>query len=128
MALSQQVTITLNAGDIQDNQVVTVTTDSETKESLVVPISTTNQAAAIGFTLSKVALVYISANTDVTLKTNSTGSPQDTILVKAGKPLVWYVGSGLTNPFAGNVTGFYFSNASATVAATVIASIMYASA
>ena len=127
MAFTQQLTITLSAGDIQDSQAVLQTADSETKESLTVPVSTTNLPAAMAFTLSKVQLIYISTNTDVTLKTNSTSGSQDTILIKAGKPLVWYAGSALANPFSGNVTAFYFTNLNTTVAANVITSILYAS-
>jgi hypothetical protein len=43
----------------------------------------------------------------MTLKTNSTGSPQETLTIKANKPFAWNINSGVPVPFAGNVTAVY---------------------
>jgi len=44
------------------------------------------------------------ATKQMTLKTNSSGSPQETITLTDGIPVVYYAGGPYANPFAGNVT------------------------
>jgi hypothetical protein len=53
--------------------------------------------------------LYILAGQNMTLKTNSSGSPQDTISLTAGVPLVWVTGGAISNPFAGTITKFYLT-------------------
>jgi hypothetical protein len=53
--------------------------------------------------------IMITSDVAATLKTNSTGAPQETITLAAGIPFFWFIGSGLVNPFAGDVTKFFAS-------------------
>jgi hypothetical protein len=48
-----------------------------------------------------------------TVKTNSSGSPDNTITLAAGVPVAWDTNSPYANPFTANVTKFYITNASA---------------
>lgn len=57
--------------------------------------------------VSALSLVYIeldgTAGHTITLTTNDDGTPDDTFTLTVGKPLVWYTGCGLPNPFASAV-------------------------
>lgn len=61
------------------------------------------------------SLVVDSPSSTITIKTNSSGSPVQTLTIEAGIPLVWHHESGLPNPLTTDVTALYVSTA-ATVA------------
>lgn len=88
-----------------------------------VPKSTTDQHTTIALTRANLKSLMLYSSLAVTLCTNaaSTGSPQETIQLQAGIPLIWSLAQdGLTDcPFSGNITGFYWTNASGTTDATV---------
>lgn len=90
----------------------------EVNLSFTVAGAVTNQAEALAFVRANVVSLYMMSDQDVTLKTNSSGSPQDTIALKANTPVVWYANGGyaISALFAGNVTASYWSNAGATIA------------
>jgi hypothetical protein len=73
----------------------------------IAPSSTNQQIANFAFTLAKLQGVYILSDQNLTLKTNSTGSPQDTITITANEPFEWNNTSGIAAPFAGSVTALY---------------------
>lgn len=76
-----------------------------------VAASQTNLLRAVSFTQSLVQSIIMLASTDLTVKTNSSGSPTDTISLKAGIPLIWSKSSAyFTCPFSANVTAFYLTN------------------
>lgn len=68
-------------------------------------------------TRSTIASLALYASGDVTVYTNdlSSGSPQDTIPLKAGQVLEWTLATDLIArcPFSGNVTTLYVTNAGA---------------
>jgi len=87
---------------------------------VAVPVSATNQSAAIAFTMAKlVAIELVAVGVDLTVKTNSTTTPGNTINLKAGKAFTWENDVGLAQPFTADVTVLYLTNASATTAATL---------
>lgn len=49
---------------------------------------------------------------------------QDTLTIGAAAPFVWYAGSGITNPFSGNVTSITATNYGATLANLTIKSLV----
>lgn len=74
--------------------------------------NTTNQQQPLAFTKSLLQSIFIySDEEDITIKTNSSSAPQDTLTIKAGEPFAWDINCGLPNPFAGNVTTAFFTNA-----------------
>ena len=78
--------------------------------SQAIPASTTNlQISMPPITLANLLSIIITTDAAITLKTNSTGSPQDTISIAAGGAFIWQTGSGNAAPFAGNVTSWYVS-------------------
>jgi hypothetical protein len=116
--ITHAVTITWtsnNAGLLQSS--VTLTGQEENNLGFSLPGSTTNELHSLAFLVAKLVLFLVYSDQDITIKTNSSGSPQETLTIKAGKPFLWYKNSGVTIPFAGNVTAAYFTNAGSTAAA-----------
>jgi hypothetical protein len=74
--------------------------------------SVTNQQINFDFKKATLLVVYmIPAGGDLTIKTNSSGSPQETIVLKDGIGIYWAVNEGHACPFAGDVTAIYVTNA-----------------
>jgi hypothetical protein len=68
-----------------------------------------NQAFVKPITVAALQFLEISADQNVTIKTNSSGSPQETINLIANKPLIFRNGDYRAAIFAGNVTQFFLS-------------------
>jgi hypothetical protein len=95
---------------------------TQTQIDTVIPASTTNQLVSIAWTVADTQAVMILATSNCTLKTNSTGSPDDTINLKAGIPLVWRASASyFSNPFTVDVTAWYITT---TAAARVQAAVL----
>ena len=62
--------------------------------------------------ISKTLMLLLSSDTDMTLKTNSSGSPTDTITLTGGVPIFWQ--TGMPNcPITADVTKFFVANGAA---------------
>jgi hypothetical protein len=74
----------------------------------------------IAIDVSALKSLYILSNKALTLQTNNSTTGDDEFTLAADKPLVWYEGCGLPNPFdsAVDVATIFASNAG-TVAATL---------
>lgn len=92
------VSVTLQ-GDAEDNRVIVMPDDNPG------PIN-----IPLALTKNKMVGIFITSDRAVRLLTNSSGAPQDTIDIPAGGFFVWYVGSGVPNPFANNVTTTYWED------------------
>lgn len=103
-------------GAISLQKSITLTGGTEVNLDLSVAGSTTNQLHTIAIAVAGLQDVYMVSDQALTIKTNSSGSPQETITLAAGQPLVWYAGCGLTTPFAGNITALYITNGGTTAA------------
>lgn len=74
----------------------------------------TDTAVPVAFTVANVQSLVMLATQDTTLKANSSGSPTDTINLKAGSPMIWQAGDGyFTSPLSGTTTmaNFYVTTA-----------------
>jgi hypothetical protein len=98
----------------------TYNADSEAGLNTVVPGLTTNQAVALTLTISEIRSMVMWSNEAVTIKTNSSGSPQDTFALVAGKPLMWDTDTWFPIPFLGNVTEMFITNSGAQSATVVL--------
>lgn len=69
-------------------------------------------------TIDVSAITNIVALSDsvVTIKTNSSGAPDDTIALKAGVPYIWNADAYFTNLFTTDVTTIYVQNATGSAA------------
>ena len=77
----------------------------------VVPANTVNHEIDIVLTVANIKALGMLSDQDVTIKTNSSSTPQETIAMQGKKPIVWTPDNGQVIPFAGNITKMYFSNA-----------------
>ena len=86
-------------------------TEYGVKETIVA--GAVNKEIDIALTVANLKSLVLFSDQAVTLKTNSTSSPQDTIAMQASKEIVWTTdgAAGGAIPFAGNITKFYVSNA-----------------
>lgn len=66
-------------------------------------------------TRANIVMLGLISDVDATVKTNSSGSPAETLVLKAGVALTWSLtGQGLAAcPFSANVTGLFVTNAAA---------------
>lgn len=59
--------------------------------------------------VSELKSLVIFSDFGVTIETNDSGTPTDTITVTANKPVFWYTGCGLTCPITADVTTIYLT-------------------
>lgn len=108
--LSDTINLTVTITDSLDTQLEETVADS-TEPQFTLPID-----------VSVLSLLYIHSDEDVTIRTNANhlGAPDDSFVITADMPLVWYEGCGLPNPFASavDVASIFVQNASG-AAATV---------
>lgn len=80
-------------------------------------VGATNQHYTLAITISQIKAMVLYASGSVTIKTNSSSTPQETISLGAGAQLVWTNDASLgAIPFAGNITGFYVTNTDVKIA------------
>ncbi len=91
----------------------TYTADDQNNLSTVVPPHTTNFLSSFNITLSALRSMCMISDESLTVKTNSSSAPQETISLVAGKPLTWDTDESYPEPFAGNVTALYLTNSGA---------------
>lgn len=95
---------------------VTVSGDHLISATPVIPAATSNVEVQVGFVVSRLKALWILSDKDVTIETNNSATPDDTLTITANKPWVWYDGSGITCPIvgaAGVVTKLFINNAGA---------------
>lgn len=91
--------------------VKTFTGDSETGIEDTLALGATNTHYALAITIAQIKSMVLYASKAVTIKTNSSTTPQETITLAAGQQMVWTNDGTLgTIPFAGNITAFYVTN------------------
>lgn len=80
-----------------------------------IPASSTNLLVSCAWTVANTESIFIVASQNCTIKTNSSGSPANTINLVAGIPLIWGASAGYyTNLFTTNVTSWYLTTSAAT--------------
>jgi hypothetical protein len=87
-----------------------------------VPVLTSDKKFTTAVDISEVKALSIVASAACTVYVNdlSTGAPDATIVLSAGVPVLWDVGTGGTNPFGiADITSLYVTNVSDTKAVTI---------
>ena len=116
MSVSHSLSFGQTGGSTPIGDTVTVVGELATEANVAVNGNATNQEEGIAFPYATLREVYIKSDRTLTLKTNSSSAPDDTITITAGVPLVWHYQSGLANPFTADVTSIFLTNAGATAA------------
>jgi hypothetical protein len=76
----------------------------------------TDEEIIFSVDVSALQVAYIVSDQDVTLDTNSSGAPDETIELLANNPYVWYLGSYYANLLATDITSVFITNASGSTA------------
>jgi hypothetical protein len=90
----------------------------------VVPTPVTNMPFSLSIDISQVVSLFILSDQDVTLKTNSSSSPTDTIALKANQPYIWFTNNYNTCKITADVTQAFITNA-ASAQANVSMRVLY---
>lgn len=126
MATSSSITFTATGGPSAITGVTASATGNEaTVVSVTVPASTTHQLYSLAMPTADLKSVFLYTDGALTVKTNSTSAPDQTLTFAADYPLAWASGMPNTNPITTAVTQVYLTNAS-TTAAVVLAGIVNA--
>lgn len=112
------VTIKTEAGTIASSA-YDVTGDFREGVDETVGPSTTNTEFDINIDVSAIQSMALWCDHDVTLKTNSTAAPGNTITLKAGKMLAWDLNHSDANPLTSDVTKIFVTNGDTTNSAHV---------
>jgi hypothetical protein len=103
--------IAIAAGDPISTTRIAINAEGEDNRSVAV---TNGAEPELDLTFVKARLKSFFAKSDAALtintNANSGGTPQDAIVLAAGVPYFWYTGSGITNPFGGDVTKVFLDN------------------
>jgi hypothetical protein len=85
----------------------------------------TNQNFIIALDVSQIKVIVIKSDQALTIKTNSSGSPTNTINLLAGVPYSWvYNANYNTLLLTGDVTSIYVTNAGASAARLQIVAVL----
>ena len=78
--------------------------------SQAVGASQTNLLIPVTYQVANLKSIAIVSDQNCTIKTNSSGSPQETLTLTANSIFLWQYGSGVPIPVAGDVTAWYITN------------------
>lgn len=113
--------LTTPNGQISSSKQYSAGAGIELDESI--PASTTNGPVSLAIDISQVKSLIILSDQIVTIKTNSSGSPTDTIVTKAGIPYIWNTDSYDTCKITADVTTAFITNGTANAARVQIAAL-----
>lgn len=126
MSISQTFTFGHGGGSVALTDTVGVTGSVAAEVNVALAASAADQLVAVGYLTANIKGYYIKSDQDCTIKVDSSGSPEETITVKAGVPVVWCYGQPsacmlLTSDVG---VGWYLTNGSSTTAANFYARIL----
>lgn len=78
-----------------------------------IPGASSDLAVTWSCDVSELDAIVVLASTDMTVETNSAGSPVNTLALKAGRPVFWFTGCGWACPLTADVTALYVTKAGA---------------
>jgi hypothetical protein len=90
--------------------------DSQLLINDTIAIGATNLLILAAIDISQVQALAFYSSVDLTVKTNSSGSPTNTINLLAGKPYIWESGGYETCKITADVSSLYVTNASGVAA------------
>jgi len=100
-------------GKVVSSQVGTYTGTKDAGVAAVITAGATAQEIDVAFPFATIVAIILATDQDVTVKTNSSGSPVDTLIVKKTAGVVWANDYATTNPITADVTKLFVANAGA---------------
>lgn len=117
MAFNQTITRSVSsAGGRSINKSNTYSADGLEAREVSIADSVTDQLVNFTLDVSELKSIYMVSDQDLTVETNDSAAPQETISLLADKPLLWQHDSYFAIPFAGNITKLYLTNSSGSTA------------
>jgi hypothetical protein len=116
------VTYKTDAGTIAsttDNYTGDAENDLELSGTAPLIAGAVNSEFDMQITVAKIQSMVLYADQNVVIKTNSTGSPGNTVNLVAKKQVVWNTDSVMAKPFTTDTTKLFLSNSNTVTAATV---------
>jgi hypothetical protein len=101
------------------------TGDADAGLDTTIAASTTNQEFDIKFPHATIQSLVVFSSLDLTLLTNSTSMPGNTLNLKAGVGVYWGQDWAGDCPFTADVTKIYVTNASGTTASSLKIRVLY---
>ncbi len=89
---------------LQSSEATTVSVDQLIPFQKTIAAAASNVQYIFPIDFSQLQFVWIKGENAMTIKTNSSGSPTDTITLVAGVAKVWKTGDASGNPFTADVT------------------------
>ena len=113
MAFSQTVKFIWSEGSNSVEQSFAQSSGAESNIDEEFTTGTTDGLTAFTLDYSQCKVFYMLASGGaLTVKTNSSGAPDQTIALASGVPYVWVATSGITCPITTDITALYITNAS----------------
>ncbi|MDP9292787.1 MAG: hypothetical protein M3O82_10560 [Verrucomicrobiota bacterium] len=88
----------------------TYTGDAEENVEDVVAVGITNKLYTVAITKTQIVSMCIYSSGAVTIKTNSSSAPTETITLAAGDAKTWATDHAESCPFSANITALYVTN------------------
>lgn len=85
--------------------------DASDSRAIDVPEDTDQKLVNIAIDFSQITSLVLASDVDMTLETNDTGDPDDTIELKANVPMIWNADAYFDNPITADVTKIYLTTA-----------------
>lgn len=124
MAITHQYSLSLQARGLAFPYTVAIESEGIESRTVTVPPGAPVQVD-IGWVNSRLKSIVVSSTQDIILETNSSSAADTTVNLVADKPLIWYTGNYLANPFvAADVVSLFFTNAGADDADIVIETLI----
>ncbi len=109
-SVAQTLAFSHTGGSVPISDSVTITGSVAAEAAVSLSASTTNQLVPMAYLTANVKAVYIKSDVDCTIKVDSTGSPEETIAMKAGVPYTWCTGRPDTLLLSSDVSiGWYLT-------------------
>jgi hypothetical protein len=112
------VTYKTDAGTIASTT-DTYTGNAENDLDTTVGAGAVNSEFDLQVTVAKIQSMVLYSDQNAVIKTNSTGSPGNTVNLTAKKQVVWNTDSVMTKPFSVDVTKIFVTNSNTVTAATL---------
>jgi hypothetical protein len=90
--------------------------DGRESRTIAVPDSTTDLLVNLEVDVSQIQVIVMMSDQALTVETNSSSAPTDTISLLANKPWIWHPNSYDANLLTTDVTALYLTNSSGSAA------------
>lgn len=112
MSFTHNITRTWSGPSGSLSKTTSQSADAEENRSFSVADAQTDVEIALVIDVSAMKALYMVSSRAVTIETNSSSSPAQTITLAANVPLVWTVSDPDANPLTVDVTKIFVTNAS----------------